>query len=395
MKKLVLILLLCLVGSAYGSEPFSNPEGLVNVPSGYVQGQGTLSFSYNTATLTTDTHTWSKYYSENRSNLSVHFNPYQNLELGVSSVLDIENKTNVGMELKFQVLKEQGLSPAIAVGGNNIGIGQMQGLYMVASKKTLLDTSFSIGVGNGSFIQKSEGYSRWSKGLFVGVKTDIGNTSLYSDLDGRGIQAGIAHQLDDNTRLNFAISEVENLFHGNTKSSRSRFIFGLSIKESYVKKSVLNDVYNDKYYYAIKYMERIQDSNQMAARVILESTDMTGPAMVVLNDKPVITLYPNKSSYFTEVTEKLIALPYERAKVIANRINKLILKGELKPFEIEVVDHNYVAMSGDTAIFTVTYDDACINDMTETELSQLWASKINQVINAKTKMIKVPTIAAK
>lgn len=423
-----------LVIPAFAGDPFMNPSGIVNMPTAYVENPGAMSLSYNSAGVLTDPQKWSAKYDQNISNLSAHFVPYANLQVGVSTVVDQARVLNVGADVHYQMLEERAGQPAVAAGGLQIGTTTQQAYYLVASKHLTPDFQASLGIGMGDYFETS-GRTRYAQGLMAGVSQKLGNLNLMAEFDGRGFQAGATYQLNKGLQLNFAAADLENLRNRDSRPANlqnPRIVFGLTANESFLDKPLVKNIMPTDYFASkevsstsvapqivqvkannddvVKKLDQLIQAvnNKPAASnttTIVRSQDTTkapsvsanefanwyeveGLSVAVKGDNEASVSYKGKeilTVYNDKVAPKTVyyLTPSERAQVIKNRLATLIVNKTLSKIQVKAVNDYYAGVANDTMVFSVTRGDSMGNGMNALELAKKWAERINAVFGSQ------------
>ncbi|HAR63831.1 MAG: hypothetical protein DKM50_08540 [Candidatus Margulisiibacteriota bacterium] len=397
---LVCFILMLSYQISYASEPFDDPSGMIQMPQAYLKPQGQFSVAYNSAAIVEDTNKWSKYHLNSQGNVSFHYNPYQNLQMGIASVVDRYQHTHAGVSLKYQILAESTNAPAVAIGGSNMGIEDLQSFYLISTRRIGNDCTLSMGVGNGVY-SFGDGNMRWFKGLLAGLKWDFGQHSFFTELSGTDINIGSKINIGNNINLNLAVCEIESASIGRSKvTSKPRLVVGFDLGELFVNKAVLIDTFKDSAVASagqspasamevVKTMNQSEfvdvplegQANKVSVSFAPANRSEKKSAAVMINNIPVIKLAAVIDSFNEGKNSLFYANPSDRAHVIADRIEKLILQNKLGPLTPKMINNHYVGVSEDELIFTITHVDAYVNKMSEAELNNKWIQNINAVIN--------------
>lgn len=443
---------LVLLGSVplLASDPFIDPNGLVHTPTGYITNPGYMALSVNNSSLFhytdanpfIDSSTWSQKYKTNQSNISAFYTPFENISVGLTSLVDVNRNTELGVNLHYQLMDESAMLPAVSFGGNMVGVSDQQGYYVVASRHVFPNLSATVGLGGG--IYQNSG-SNNIKGLLLGANLDLGALSLMTDLDGQGIQLGAKYHFTDTFAMNFGVSEFENWAtrHWGDQITRAandslpRITLGFTLQESFVNKPVARIIgYDEAQAAAAKTADNEKSLNQkldrlftqvgstgnMDTRTINEKLDTISEQInrrgqlgvlassdtlpKVDSDKAISAKYPNinisiKSNAKNQITALMLGnrelckffpetkqpvstyamSPYERAMIVKNRILTLIESRTFKPVAVSALNDTIAGISGDTLLFSVTKEDAAGHSMSASSLANEWSFRINDYLN--------------
>lgn len=444
---------LVLLGSVplLASDPFIDPNGLVHTPTGYIANPGYMSLSVNNSSLFykdaspfLDSATWSQKFTKNQSNISAFYTPFENISMGITSLVNAKSNSELGFNIHYQLMDETASLPAVSFGGNMVGVSDQQGYYVVASRHLFPNLSGTIGLGGGIF--QTGGYTQNNlKGLLLGANMDLGALSLMTDLDGQGIQFGAKYHFTDTFAMNLGVSEFEKWAtrHWGDQITRApndsnpRITLGFTLQESFVNKPVARIIgYDEAQAAAAKTAENEKNLNQkldrlfsqvgttsnMDTRTINEKLDVISEQInrrgqlgvlassdtlpKVDSDKAISAKYPNviitiKSNAKNQITALMLGnrelckffpeakktvssyamSPYERAMIVKNRILTLIESRSFKPVAVSAMNDTIAGISGDTLLFSVTKEDAAGHSMSANSLANEWTVRINNYLN--------------
>lgn len=293
MKRIMFFVsVIAIAGIVFASEPFINPSSLISAPQAYMPNQGTMQIAYNSAAFFTEKSKWTTKYDENQSNFSIFYSPYQNLQLGLSSVIDLNQNSTYGLELKYQLYDERGSMPAVAIGASQFGNTTQQTVYIVASKQFGKDTRVSLGIGNGGYLG-SGSLSGWFNGAVFGIQQYVFGVPVIMEFAGDSFNLGTSIRFNDKMSFNMAVCELENLRAGGMEP---RFVFGFTIEEPFEDRVVLNDVYSESHGYASK---EISSEKYTAVFKDVKKTVSVAPAKVVETAPPVAQTQANAQTQAT------------------------------------------------------------------------------------------------
>lgn len=139
----------------------------------------------------------------------------QDLEAGIVVLTNPVDNT-VRFRAKYSILREDYDSPALAIGVEDLGSESNISPYIVLSKSFPKSGFYgSIGVGGGNFNGLFGGLGViFSSGSSKG--SGIKQTELFLEADSYGINAGAKLGIGSNTKINFAMTDLEQWMAGVT-----------------------------------------------------------------------------------------------------------------------------------------------------------------------------------
>lgn len=382
MKRIILVLgALALAAPLFASEPFLNPSGLVSMPTGEVRYPYEMNLSYSRSDLLHDEDDWMNKFATNRQTLSAHYSPLENLQIGASVIVDKYNEPNLGADIHYQVGKEFGNNPAVAVGVQQLGSDYVS-YYAVATKHIFPDFMVHLGVGLGDY--RNEGPSKEYRGLMLGAeKVMWDGFSVFAEMDSRAGNIGARMKVNDHLGFNFAISEIENWVLDGRKAphQEARITFGVSYTDlaipvwafepevmeppAYEETFFIRDMlpqYNEVLGAGMAFPEFTitWDKTNKEAIIKHEGTEL----MRLYGEKPVA-----KSPYYLSA--------FERAYLVKSRLIALVKNDLMKPVKVSALNGFYIGEVDGVVLFTVTPEDAAGNSESAKLLAEKWASVIN------------------
>ncbi|OGI09080.1 MAG: hypothetical protein A2Y40_10765 [Candidatus Margulisbacteria bacterium GWF2_35_9] len=345
MKKVMfLLIVVVLAGIVFAAEPFINPSGLISAPQAYMPNQGTMQIAYNSAAFFTEKSKWTTKYNENQSNFAIFYSPFQNLQLGLSSVIDVNQASTYGLDMKYQLYDERGSMPAVAIGASQFGNTAQQTVYIVASKQFGKDTRMSLGIGNGGYLGNGQ-VTGFFNGAVFGIEQTMFGIPFIAEFAGDSFNAGARIRLNEKMTLNLALCELENTQAGNTKEPR--FVIGFTIEEPFENRVVLNDIYSESHGYASKeissdkYKAVFTDVKKPMLVAQVPAPEQTPPVVQAPVQAPVQSqaskeqlkkiedsiadLKKETAATQTQLNSKIAKLEQEKVE-----INKLVTESDLK-----------------------------------------------------------------
>lgn len=142
MKYLVIILVSIIIAI----DPFIDNSNLICSPTAYLKPVGTVAFAYNTNSLLADQTTWLEKFSEPRSNFSILWTPFHNLQIGNQCVLFKQHKFIYGTNFKYIVNHETSSFPAVSLGIHFLGHETDTSPYLCFSKEVSQEMQLSMGL---------------------------------------------------------------------------------------------------------------------------------------------------------------------------------------------------------------------------------------------------------
>ena len=175
--------------------------------------------------------------------VKLDFGLFNRLEIGIITI-KYNDTSFLLSNFKFQLLKEVGEIPNVAIGVENVG-DKVVGLadtrryesaspYLVISKQFNLPVTHlitgHIGIGRKRYIE-DESIGQYLHGMFGGISKDVqprfinGNAVFSLELDGRGVNAGIRYSTYSGLLFDIA---VEALNAPLSEDKEMRYLFGIA-----------------------------------------------------------------------------------------------------------------------------------------------------------------------
>ncbi|CUH95545.1 hypothetical protein P22_1616 [Propionispora sp. 2/2-37] len=115
----------------------SGPTGLINTPSSEILSEGQLSLGY--------------YHLKNQDIKILNIGISPNMEIGVAQYNYDQEPTDTVLNIKYNILKENLLTPGLSAGLEDIAACSERSGYVVMSKQLPLGIKINAGIGNGRF----------------------------------------------------------------------------------------------------------------------------------------------------------------------------------------------------------------------------------------------------
>ncbi len=239
MKLLWAVMTLFACASNVIAAPYFHDTDLVDIPTGKSMEHGVFNVG-----------TFIAFRNERalpRAELAVKldFGLFNRLEIGIITI-KYNDTSFLLSNFKFQLLKEVGEIPNVAIGVENVG-DKVVGLadtrryesaspYLVISKQFNLPVTHlitgHIGIGRKRYIDDDdESIGQYLHGIFGGISKDVqprfinGNAVFSLELDGRGVNAGIRYSTHSGLLFDIA---VEALNAPLSEDKEMRYLFGIA-----------------------------------------------------------------------------------------------------------------------------------------------------------------------
>jgi hypothetical protein len=212
---------MCDVAVAPFDVQFNQSIGMVNIPTANILKNGEMRASLNAGVFS--------------------LGLFDFFEMGILA-FNKDNKFYYGNRLAIKLIEEDGVIPAIAIGGESytenpqlMDATYFNSYYMVLSHDLGMLGTGHIGAGNGRFIGTGEASSRLN-GVFCGVqKTFCEGTpfplTLKLEEDGRDINFGVMLRILSGFHLVFSVTKLDNVIYAHPEpNDKPEYMFGFLIE---------------------------------------------------------------------------------------------------------------------------------------------------------------------